>query len=74
MDNLGRKIYNEYQGDLPFLFKVLSIGGALSIQAHPDKVLAERLYKDFPKIYKDPNHKPGTLRDYDRNGYWFDSF
>lgn len=27
-----------WQGDLPFLFKVISISKALSIQAHPDKV------------------------------------
>jgi len=45
-------------GDLPFLFKVLSIRKALSIQAHPDKKLAEYLYKNYPDIYKDDNHKP----------------
>lgn len=27
-----------WKGDLPFLFKVISISKALSIQAHPDKV------------------------------------
>lgn len=43
---------------LPFLFKVLSIDKPLSIQAHPDKTLAEQLHKKFPDIYKDPNHKP----------------
>jgi mannose-6-phosphate isomerase len=31
---------------------------ALSIQAHPNKTLAEQLHKDFPDKYKDPNHKP----------------
>ncbi|RSH87157.1 Mannose-6-phosphate isomerase [Saitozyma podzolica] len=46
------------EGSLPFLFKVLSIGTALSIQAHPDKPLAERLHKERPDVYKDPNHKP----------------
>jgi len=45
-------------GDLPFLFKVLSIRKALSIQAHPDKKLAEYLYQNFPDKYKDDNHKP----------------
>lgn len=40
------------EGSLPFLFKVLSIGTALSIQAHPDKPLAERLFKERPEIYK----------------------
>lgn len=44
--------------DLPFLFKILSIHTALSIQAHPDKILAEKLHKEFPNIYKDSNHKP----------------
>jgi mannose-6-phosphate isomerase len=37
---------------------VLSIATALSIQAHPDKKLAEELHKKFPNIYKDDNHKP----------------
>jgi mannose-6-phosphate isomerase class I len=40
------------EGSLPFLFKVLSIGTALSIQAHPDKPLAERLHKERPDVYK----------------------
>lgn len=59
---LGPSITAKYpseseSGNLPFLFKVLSIGKALSIQAHPDKELAERLHKDRPEIYKDGNHK-----------------
>lgn len=45
-------------GALPFLFKVLSINKALSIQAHPDKALAERLHGTKPHMYKDDNHKP----------------
>lgn len=45
-------------GTLPFLFKILSIGKALSIQAHPDKELAKRLHAEKPKMYKDDNHKP----------------
>ncbi len=44
--------------DLPFMFKVLSINTALSIQAHPDKALAKELHAEFPTVYKDPNHKP----------------
>eukprot|EP00934_Nitzschia_sp_Nitz4_P004979 Nitzschia sp. Nitz4//scaffold73_size107353//46744//48426//NITZ4_004317-RA/size107353-snap-gene-0.93-mRNA-1//1//CDS//3329557467//4969//frame0 len=44
--------------DLPFLFKVLSAGKALSIQAHPDKELAEKLHLDNPQHYGDANHKP----------------
>ncbi|PWN30482.1 mannose-6-phosphate isomerase [Jaminaea rosea] len=46
------------QGALPFLFKILSAGKALSIQAHPDKDLAKRLHAEKPKSYKDDNHKP----------------
>ncbi|ODQ63185.1 mannose-6-phosphate isomerase [Nadsonia fulvescens var. elongata DSM 6958] len=46
------------EGQLPFLFKVLSIGKALSIQAHPDKPLAAVLHKNDPKNYPDDNHKP----------------
>lgn len=44
--------------DLPFLFKVLSAGKALSIQAHPDKDTAERLNLENPDAYADSNHKP----------------
>jgi mannose-6-phosphate isomerase len=44
--------------DLPFLFKVLSIKDALSIQAHPDKEFAEFLHENDPLHYKDDNHKP----------------
>ncbi len=36
--------------DLPFLFKVLSVGTALSIQSHPDKALAERLHAERPEV------------------------
>jgi mannose-6-phosphate isomerase class I len=45
-------------GDLPYLFKVLSVRKALSIQAHPDLKLARELHAKFPQIYKDANHKP----------------
>jgi mannose-6-phosphate isomerase len=52
-----KQLFEKYK-DLPFLFKVLSIRKALSIQAHPDKTLAARLHKESPSMYKDPNHKP----------------
>lgn len=45
-------------GDLPFLFKVLSVETALSIQAHPNKEHARVLHKANPKEYPDDNHKP----------------
>lgn len=37
-DSLGTKVKEAFQGQLPFLFKVLSVNSALSIQAHPTKV------------------------------------
>jgi mannose-6-phosphate isomerase len=49
------------QEKLPFLFKVLSIRKALSIQVHPNKDEAEKLHSLYPDIYKDPNHKPEVL-------------
>ncbi|KAF8153993.1 mannose-6-phosphate isomerase [Crassisporium funariophilum] len=52
------KKFDAGNGNLPFLFKVLSIEKALSIQTHPDKKTAEILHAQFPDIYKDPNHKP----------------
>lgn len=57
---LGPKVVAKFGNDLPFLFKVLAIGKALSIQAHPDKELAQRLHKERPDVYK------GT-----RPGAWF---
>jgi mannose-6-phosphate isomerase class I len=41
-DCLGSKVKNTFNGKLPFLFKVLSVETALSIQAHPNKVLDQR--------------------------------
>lgn len=43
---------------LPFLFKVLSIKKALSVQVHPNKLEAEQLHASRPDLYKDDNHKP----------------
>ncbi|KAI1269981.1 mannose-6-phosphate isomerase [Xylariaceae sp. FL1019] len=55
---LGPQITSRYEGRLPFLFKVLSIGKALSIQAHPNKQLAAQLHARDPRNYPDDNHKP----------------
>jgi mannose-6-phosphate isomerase len=55
---LSDKVAGDFQGELPFLFKVLSVNKALSIQAHPDKELAKVLHAKFPNAYKDDNHKP----------------
>lgn len=55
-------------GELPYLFKVLSAGKALSVQVHPSKEQAEAGFKKEERLgiplnasfrnYKDPNHKP----------------
>ncbi|CAE6422396.1 unnamed protein product [Rhizoctonia solani] len=45
---LGDKVHKQYGGNLPFLFKVLAIEKALSIQAHPNKKLAEKLHEERP--------------------------
>ena len=52
---MSKEITERYGNKLPFLFKVLSIRKALSIQAHPNKKLAEFLHQ------KDPRNYPGTL-------------
>lgn len=55
---MSREISEKYQKKLPFLFKVLSVNKALSIQAHPNKKLAAKLHEKDPKNYPDDNHKP----------------
>lgn len=55
---LGDKVVEKFGVQLPYLFKVLSVGKALSIQAHPNKEHAEKLFSLQPHLYKDPNHKP----------------
>jgi mannose-6-phosphate isomerase len=55
---MSKEISEKYANKLPFLFKVLSINKALSIQAHPNKKLAEQLHAKDPKNYPDDNHKP----------------
>ncbi|KAF4120068.1 mannose-6-phosphate isomerase [Geosmithia morbida] len=55
---LSPQVASRYADRLPFLFKVLSVNKALSIQAHPNKALAEKLHARDPKNYPDDNHKP----------------
>ncbi|XP_074088826.1 mannose-6-phosphate isomerase [Macrotis lagotis] len=57
LTSLGPRVKETFQ-DLPFLFKVLSVNKALSIQAHPDKELAVKLHSQAPEHYPDKNHKP----------------
>ena len=51
-------------GNLPFLYKILAIGKALSIQTHPDKAMAERLHQERPDVYKGefPRTQSGCMR------------
>ncbi|KZS94051.1 mannose-6-phosphate isomerase [Sistotremastrum niveocremeum HHB9708] len=63
---IGDSVSERFQvkdGNLPFLFKILAIRKALSIQAHPDKKFAEKLHAERPDLYKGTpplydNHKP----------------
>lgn len=65
---LGAQVVERLGPSLPFLFKVLSAGSPLSIQAHPSKRKAELGFErenlasiplDAPdRNYRDPNHKP----------------
>lgn len=58
-------------GPLPYLLKVLGIGGPLSIQVHPDRAQAGIGFAreeaagipldDFARSYKDANHKPELM-------------
>ena len=48
---MSQGISKRFGQKLPFLFKVLSIRKALSIQAHPNKKLAEQLHAKDPKNY-----------------------
>ena len=52
---------SRFGAELPLLLKILSIRTALSIQAHPDKALAELLFARDPKNYPDDNHKPEMI-------------
>ncbi len=68
---LGTKVVARHGAELPFLFKVLAAGGALSIQAHPDRDQADDGFRrendlgiphDAPtRNYRDRNHKPEVL-------------
>jgi mannose-6-phosphate isomerase len=55
---LSTPVAERFSNQLPFLFKVLSINKALSIQAHPNKTLAAQLHARDPAHYPDDNHKP----------------
>ncbi|KAL7175381.1 hypothetical protein ACSBR2_029058 [Camellia fascicularis] len=52
------KVIQKWGVTLPFMFKVLSISKALSIQAHPDKEFVGFLHKTLPDVFTDDNYKP----------------
>ncbi|VDB91497.1 unnamed protein product [Peniophora sp. CBMAI 1063] len=57
---LGQTVLERFKGDkqVPFVFKILSAGKALPLQAHPDKKLGEELHRRDPAQFTDTNHKP----------------
>lgn len=67
---LGEKVYETY-GELPFLFKILDVKDALSIQVHPSKSAAVKGFDAEDVMgksvhaanrnYKDRNHKPEIM-------------
>jgi len=68
---LGSRTARTYQGQLPFLLKVLAAEQPLSIQAHPNRKQAKEGFARENKLhipldapnrnYKDPNPKPELL-------------
>lgn len=55
---LGKKVTTQFDGQLPYLPKILSIAKALPLQIHPNKELASKLHEKDPGNFADPNHKP----------------
>ncbi|KAI1495780.1 RmlC-like cupin domain-containing protein [Biscogniauxia marginata] len=55
---LGRKVIEDFDAQLPYLPKILSIAKALPLQLHPNKELANKLHQKDPSNFTDPNHKP----------------
>ncbi len=70
-DMLGPSADKRFNGQLPFLFKVLAAEQPLSIQAHPNRTQAEEGYAeeerrripldDVARSYRDRNHKPEVI-------------
>jgi mannose-6-phosphate isomerase len=68
---LGPDGAQAFDGRLPFLFKVLAAGEALSLQAHPDRARARAGFRredqagialdDPRRIYRDESHKPELI-------------
>lgn len=68
---LGKRVAEQFDNKLPFLFKVLDVNQMLSIQSHPTKERAIEGYRaendqNIPlsaphRVYKDDNHKPEIM-------------
>lgn len=71
VEMLGKIVSEKYNNQLPYLFKVLAVARALSIQAHPDLEQARRGFARenhnkipmdaFNRNYRDLNHKPECI-------------
>ena len=71
IDILGHNVAQQFNNELPYLFKVLAAAKPLSLQAHPSASQAREGYQrendlgiplDSPKRnYKDPHHKPECI-------------
>jgi mannose-6-phosphate isomerase len=71
VDLLGKKVAQNFNDQLPYLFKVLAAAKPLSIQAHPDQKQAREGFQreNAQKIpleaphrnYRDANHKPECI-------------
>src|SRR5688572_22588726 len=68
---LGAQVAAEFDGQLPFLLKVLAVAAPLSLQAHPNLEQARAGFEQEERAgiglgaahrnYKDKNHKPELL-------------
>ena len=68
---LGERVSREFQGELPFLLKVLAADRPLSLQAHPSREQARAGFAEeerrgiartaLERCYRDENHKPELI-------------
>ena len=52
------RVSDRYKTEMAFLLKLLTVGKAISIQAHPNQKLSEKLHAARPDVYRDETHKP----------------
>lgn len=58
---LGAAMARRHGRHFPFLFKVLSVNDALSIQVHPNDTQAAEGHRQGRAGYNDPHHKPELI-------------